>query len=492
MGFIKLTCPNCGAAMDLDENREFGFCSYCGTKVVQDKIVIEHKGTVSISGIANEKSILKRMFIFLEDKDWNNADIYADKVLDINPQNSYAYIGKLMLSLKISKFENLQNSSKTFDKNGNYIKAIRFGDKKLIDALQKYNDVIKSRLEQERKERIYQSALNDAKTANNYVLYEAVSKKFATLGDYKDANKYSEKYKAIAYNEREKQKHKNKVKKVLILVFVIFIIFIILLSTLIIPSINYKKANSLLNSGNYSEAYNLYRKNKYFSNSTNKADSILSAHFEVAHIGDTISFGNFFQTNTKTKEPIEWIVYNIENSKLYLISKNIIYADEFNKSSNNIFDISDKDESLKWDKSSIRKWLNKDFFNNSFNEKEKKKITEVKNITNNKADLKDTYKKEYEITTYDKIFLLSENEYMKYKSIITIPQGTNYATERFLYEKHACEYWFLRSRNSEYPEYISIVGQTKEISHTEARNIWGIRPTIVLDISHENQDKTNS
>ena len=149
--------------MDLDENREFGFCSYCGTKVVQDKIVIEHKGTVSISGIANEKSILKRMFIFLEDKDWDNADIYADKVLDINPQNSYAYIGKLMLSLKISKFKNLQNSSETFDKNGNYIKAVRFGDKKLIDALQEYNDVIKSRLEQERKERIYQSALNDAK-----------------------------------------------------------------------------------------------------------------------------------------------------------------------------------------------------------------------------------------------------------------------------------------------------------------------------------------
>lgn len=87
---------------------------------------------------------------------------------------------------------------------------------------------------------------------------------------------------------------------------------------------------------------------------------------------------------------------------------------------------------------------------------------------------------------------MSENEYMKYKSIITIPQGTNYATERFLYEKHACDYWFLRSRNSEHPEYISIVGQTKEISHTEARNIWGIRPTIVLDISHENQDKTNS
>lgn len=271
MGFIKLNCPNCGAAMDLDENREFGFCSYCGTKVVQDKIVIEHKGTVSISGIANEKSILKRMFIFLEDKDWDNADIYADKVLDINPQNSYAYIGKLMLSLKISKFENLQNSSETFDKNGNYIKAVKFGDKKLIDSLQKYNDVIKSRLEQERKERIYQSALNDAKTANNYVLYEAVSKKFATLGDYKESLTLSVKYNQLALRFQETAKMKNKKKKNIIItssiIITIIIIVLILVNQLIIKPNNYKKGLCLIEENRYSEAAKVFRSLKNYNNS---------------------------------------------------------------------------------------------------------------------------------------------------------------------------------------------------------------------------------
>ncbi len=41
MSFIALKCPSCGADINLDSNREFGFCSYCGTKIVQDKQVVE-------------------------------------------------------------------------------------------------------------------------------------------------------------------------------------------------------------------------------------------------------------------------------------------------------------------------------------------------------------------------------------------------------------------------------------------------------------------
>lgn len=271
MGFIKLNCPTCGAAMDLDENREFGFCSYCGTKVVQDKIVIEHKGTVSISGIANEKSILKRMFMFLEDKDWDNADIYADKVLDINPQNSYAYIGKLMSSLKVNKFENLQYCSEAFDKNGNYIKAVQFGDKSLIDTLQNYTDIIKSRLKQEKTERIYQSAIEDAKTADNYALYEAVSKKFATLGDYKESINLSIKYNQMALNLQETaKKQKEKKKKIITTSFIflaISIIILIVANQWVIKPYKYKKGLCLIEENNYSEAAEIFESLKNYKNS---------------------------------------------------------------------------------------------------------------------------------------------------------------------------------------------------------------------------------
>ena len=34
---LQLKCPNCGADITLDVTRDFGFCSYCGTKVLLDE-----------------------------------------------------------------------------------------------------------------------------------------------------------------------------------------------------------------------------------------------------------------------------------------------------------------------------------------------------------------------------------------------------------------------------------------------------------------------
>ena len=33
MQIIKIECPSCGATPEVDKNMEFGFCSYCGTKI---------------------------------------------------------------------------------------------------------------------------------------------------------------------------------------------------------------------------------------------------------------------------------------------------------------------------------------------------------------------------------------------------------------------------------------------------------------------------
>ena len=48
MGLVAMKCPGCGANIELDDSREFGFCNYCGTKVMQDKIVVEHSGSVKV------------------------------------------------------------------------------------------------------------------------------------------------------------------------------------------------------------------------------------------------------------------------------------------------------------------------------------------------------------------------------------------------------------------------------------------------------------
>lgn len=45
---------------------------------------------------ATVQSLLKRAFMFLEDGEWQRADEYAEKVLDIDPENGEAYLAKAM------------------------------------------------------------------------------------------------------------------------------------------------------------------------------------------------------------------------------------------------------------------------------------------------------------------------------------------------------------------------------------------------------------
>ena len=32
----KCNCPHCGAPLEFDDSRDFGFCQYCGSKVTLD------------------------------------------------------------------------------------------------------------------------------------------------------------------------------------------------------------------------------------------------------------------------------------------------------------------------------------------------------------------------------------------------------------------------------------------------------------------------
>ena len=105
------------------------------------------------SGNANEESLLKRAFMFLEDGDWSAADEYCEKVLDIDPENARAYLGKLMAECRACRMEDLQNCEQPFDGNGNYNKILRFAEPKLIETLKGYIAHINERNEHDRLER---------------------------------------------------------------------------------------------------------------------------------------------------------------------------------------------------------------------------------------------------------------------------------------------------------------------------------------------------
>lgn len=67
------------------------------------------KEAVISGGNANTAPLLKRAFMFLEDEDWNSANEYCERVLDIDPENPSAYLGKLLSELRVRKQESLKD-----------------------------------------------------------------------------------------------------------------------------------------------------------------------------------------------------------------------------------------------------------------------------------------------------------------------------------------------------------------------------------------------
>lgn len=145
MRYVKLECPGCGAVLEIDQSREYCFCEYCGTKVIQDKIVVEHKGIVTVSGIADEISLLERAFLFIEDGKWVEAEKYLEKALDANPKCAKAYIGKLLCQFKYRKITDLQKATKSLLIHDNYQKALRFATGDELIQYESLNEAVEKR-----------------------------------------------------------------------------------------------------------------------------------------------------------------------------------------------------------------------------------------------------------------------------------------------------------------------------------------------------------
>lgn len=98
------------------------------------------KGTVVVQqgGNTNIAPLLKRAFIFLEDEEWDTANEYAEKILDMDPECGEAYLIKLLIEFKFSKREMLKNCEKPFDDRKNYNKALKFAHEDLRNELSGY------------------------------------------------------------------------------------------------------------------------------------------------------------------------------------------------------------------------------------------------------------------------------------------------------------------------------------------------------------------
>ena len=154
---------------------------------------VEVKETVAVGGNVNVEPLLERAFMFLEDGDWGEANEYCEKVLDQDPKNARAYLGKLMAECRACRMEDLQNCRQPFDGSGNYNKILRFAEPKLIETLKGYIAHINERNENARLTGIYNRAVSAMNEANSEHGYKAAAEIFKTVPGFKDADSLVEK-----------------------------------------------------------------------------------------------------------------------------------------------------------------------------------------------------------------------------------------------------------------------------------------------------------
>ncbi len=117
--------------------------------------------------------LLKRVHIFLESQDWVNADIYCEKVLDVDPENADAYLCKFLAQAKTDSLNYLESLPTPLDQFSNYRNAVRYADEAVSKKLIDINNTIRDRVERAEAERRRLQELQDQKAREFRQLQQA-------------------------------------------------------------------------------------------------------------------------------------------------------------------------------------------------------------------------------------------------------------------------------------------------------------------------------
>jgi len=224
----------------------------------------------------------------------------------------------------------------------------------------------------------------------------------------------------------------------------------------------YNNALEMIDNGNYHTALELLMKIQDYKDSkqlcTKITDYYMPHDYKNAQVGDVVKLGTYEQDNDlNNKEEIEWVVVDKNDDKLLLLSKNSLDFVRFSGANR------------EWSDSSIKNWLNDDFYNNAFSDDEKELISET--LIENTHE----YKFGYE---YDMIFILSLDESKTYISNYAPP--TAYAESKNHF--YSDDYIWTRSSGDEYSEIIGYKDRNNNRVFNSQQFLY-VRPAMWIDIS---------
>lgn len=262
------------------------------------------------------------------------------------------------------KEENYCKAAEMFEEVGDYLDAPQLAAecRRLAESTQ-----------EEAKKYQYQRALTQKKEAKSAKGYEKAEKMFQEICGYQDSQQQMEECRRCREQLQKKRKRK-KAGKGLGLLAVVLAVAAFFLS----PQWNTLWTKLLI---------------RVEASSKEKLPSL-----KAAEAGELVEFGGY-----------QWYVLEKQNSAAKLI---LYHAEQVEELRYRAYH--EKQEAVTWEDCSLREWLNHDFLNTVFSEKEQERIllTDVPNEKN------ETYGTDGGEDTQDKVFLLSEKEAKQYQDIL--------------------------------------------------------------------------
>ena len=169
-----------------------------GIKKVVNKVEPAVQTAAPVAGTSSNDiaPLLKRAFMFLEDSEWDKAEEYCERVLDLDPENAQAYLGKLMVELHVHHQEELNNCEHAFDCSDNYKKVVRFSNEALKMALEGYISAINERnnaINEKNHNEYYEAALLVMESATSENDFKLAASMFEDISDWKDSKTQAQK-----------------------------------------------------------------------------------------------------------------------------------------------------------------------------------------------------------------------------------------------------------------------------------------------------------
>ena len=201
---------------------------------------------------------------------------------------------------------------------------------------------------------------------------------------------------------------------------------------------------------------------------------------------DCIYFGNYYQSNSSTKEPIKWRVLSVDGNDAFLLADQNLDAKPYNKGYTDVT----------WATCTLRTWLNGTFLNTAFTSAEQ---TAIKNTTVVNED-NPYYGTEGGVNTTDKVYLLSIaeagntaygfNGEFRTESEIREAKNTAYAKECGAWTSTSTEYegngyWWLRSPgyDSYDASFVRYKGYGNDYGDCVHDGTNAVRPALHLNLS---------